>query len=828
MKKSFFYIAFCLISIYISSCSPKSVLTDPLLSSQTFKGNKILSKERLEALLPQKPNKRLPIIPLTPGLYFYRLFSAKIPPFTYKTYNEKKVIWQKELTKVNEDFDLLVKGTDKNSSEYLKFSKKKDKSVQKLTRKISDGNWAMRTFGEQPSYFFEEDAIKNVEKVKTYLKNHGFFRYQVTYKKDSTFLNRKGIDVTYLVNEGTVYPFKQVDSVVVENRTIREILSANQKESYLKIGERLEVEKLNDEKNRIEQLLKNNGYYNFTKENITIRINDIDTANIKGIEAITYIPNPSRPPQNPNFDKSYSLNKITFISDGTSQIIKNPRVDTIFYKNIHYIFVNKKFSTKLLDSKINVRPNDLYRLKNRLQTEKNLYGLDQFQFTRINFDTTRGLLDAIIYAKPLDKYQFTAEMGGSLFQSVFGPFFTTSFKIRNIGGSASSLENNLQFGYEAQTGFFNTGSVSRNLELSLNSSLIIPKILGPNYFAQNLNSFTPQTRIGIGVQFTDRQEYSRLNFKITGSYLWRPNSKQFWQVSLIDLNLIFTSNQTQDFKNYLERLRINGNNLGQSFNKSFVSTINASYTYTDEPYGQITRGKFFRILAESGGTTLNFFPKGRIGFISSLFDSLQFFKFVRLNTDFRQYIGVGQRKRSSFAYKINAGLAYSYGTERNLPYEKNFFVGGPSSIRAWRPRTLGPGADSTSQLLDKPGSIIFETSAEYRFKILKFSGDYNLNGAFFVDAGNVWRFQGQNTEGITGSDFEFNRFYKEVAVGGGLGIRIDLSFFVIRFDGAVKVVDPSQEEGNRWVLFKNKDNFRGDIKKNGNPLIINFGIGYPF
>jgi len=818
-------------TLYILGCSPKSLLTAPLLSSQTFKGNKILQKERLEALLPQRPNKKLPLpfIHLTLGLYFYRLFSAEIPPFTYKTYAEKKIEWQKDLVKLNDDFDHAVKGLDNNSAEYLKLSKKKDYVSQKFTKRINEGNWTMRTFGEQPSYFYEQDAIKNVEKIKTYLKNHGFFKYAVSYKKDSTFYNRSGIDVTYMVNEGIVFPFKQTDSVVVDDQTIRGILKANQTDSFLKIGERLEIEKLNQEKNRIEQLLKNNGYYNFTKENIAIRINDIDTAAMKGIEAITYIPNPLRPPQNLNYSKAYSIGKVTFIADGSSPSITNPKVDTVLNNSIQFIFVNKQFSAKLLNSKIVIRPNELYKIKNRLQTEKNLYALDQFQFTRINFDTTRGVLDATIYARPLDKYQFTAETGGSVFQSVFGPFFTTSLKIRNIGGSASSLETNGRFGFEAQTGFFNTGSVTRNLELGLNTSLIIPKILGSNFITQKLNALTPQTRIGAGVQYTDRQEYSRLNFKINGSYLWRPNQKQFWQVSLVDLNLIFTSNQTELFKNYLESLRIKGNNLGQSFNKSFVSTINASYTYTDDPYGQIIKGKYFRILVESGGTTLNLLPKSRIGFLSSIFgDSLQFFKFVRVNADFRKYIAVGLRKKSSFAYKINAGLAYSYGPGRNLPYEKNFFVGGPSSIRAWRPRTLGPGSDSTSASLDKPGSIVIESSAEYRFKIVRFSGNYNLNGAFFVDAGNVWRFQGQNTEGVTGSNFQFNRFYKEIAVGTGFGIRIDLSFFVIRFDGALKVIDPAQAEGNRWVLLKNKNNFRGDINTNGNPLVFNFGIGYPF
>ncbi len=300
---------------------------------------------------------------------------------------------------------------------------------------------------------------------------------------------------------------------------------------------------------------------------------------------------------------------------------------------------------------------------------------------------------------------------------------------------------------------------------------------------------------------------------------------------MVDLNLLFTSNQTPEFTDYLETLRLQGNNLGQSFNQSFVSTINATYTYTDDPYGQIKKGNYLRLSLESGGTTLNLFPNNRIGFLSQIFgDTLQFFKFLRVNADYRKYILIGNRNKSSFAYRINTGLAYSYGQGRNLPYEKNFFVGGPSSIRAWRPRTLGPGSDTTTIRLDKPGSILLEASAEYRFKIFRFLGDYYINGAFFVDAGNVWRFDGQNTEGVTGSEFQFNRFYKEIAVGTGFGIRADLSFFVLRLDWALKVIDPSQDEGNRWVLFRDKSNFRGNAREGGfsNPLVLNFGIGYPF
>jgi outer membrane protein assembly factor BamA len=830
LKQIALYISTYSIIFLLGSCSPKGLLTDPLLSSQSFKGNKTLTKEQLEALLPQRPNKKLPIIPITPGLYFYQLFSAKLPPLVFNSYAEKKIEWKNDLTKLNEEFDQTVKGMEINSPIYLKLLTKKENKVGKINRKINEGNWAMRTFGEQPSYFYEDDAIKNVEKVKTYLKNHGFFRYNVSYKKDTTFFNKNGVSITYIVDEGTIYPLKQTDSLVVEDRVIREILSANQAESHLKVGDRLVLDNINDEKSRIEQLLKNNGYYNFTKDNISIPINDLDTAITKGISSVIFIPNPRRPPINQNYRKSYTINKVTFVSDGSSSSISSSKVDTVYNNNIQYIFVNKRFSTKLLDTKIGIRPYQLYRLQNRQQTEKNLYGLDQFQFTRITFDTTKGLLDATIYAKPLDKYQFTAETGGSVFQSVFGPFLNLSLKARNLGGSASSLETNFRFGFEAQTGFFDTESINRNLEFGFTPSLIIPKILAPDRISNRFNTFTPLTRLSIGAEYINRQEYSRLNFKISGSYLWRPSPNKYWQVSLIDLNLLNTENQSVKFVEYLDSLKSKGNNLGQSFNKSFVSSINASYTYTDNPYGQVKRGNYLKVLFESGGTTLNFIPEGKIGFISNLFgNNLQFYKFLRINADYRKYLTIGQSKSSSFAYRVNFGVAYSYGEGRNLPYEKNFFVGGPSSLRAWQPRNLGPGSYAITQKLDKPGSVLLESSAEFRFKIIRFLGDYNINGAFFVDAGNVWRIQNQNTEGALGSDFQFDRFYKEIAVGTGFGVRFDLSFFVIRLDAAVKVIDPLQNEGNRWVLFRDYGNFRGP-KLGGftNPLVFNFGIGYPF
>ncbi len=824
MKKTFYYIFFLSVCFYLSSCTSKTVFSDPLLYSQNFKGNKVITTENLEGLLPQRPNKKILKTPITPGLYFYQLFSKKFP--------QQKLRWQEELTKLNQDFELQTRGLDNNSNEYIKLALKKEKKAQKISRAIQEGNWAMRTLGEAPSYFFKEDAEKNVEKIKTYYKNHGFFQYQVSYKADSLFIKKGSVAVTYTINEGVHYPIVQNDSLVIKDPRIELLLRKNQQKSLLKVGARLELENYNAEKDRIEQLLKNNGYYAFSKDYISIKINALDTAKTQSLKVVTFIPSPDRAPRNPNYATAYTISSVQFIADGSSPSIPKPKVDTVNSRFIQYLFVNKRFSPKLLDTKIDLRPNTLFNQEKVSQTQKKLYALEQFQFTRINLDTTKGLISASIYARPLDKYEFSVETGGSVFAGgslanlVPGPFLTTSLKARNIKGSANSFETNFRFGFEAQAGFLRPDSVTRNLELGLNTSFILPKILLPESISQRFENFSPQTRISVGGEFIGRQEYNRFGFKIGSSFLWRPSPNQYWSVSLFDVNLINTSNQAPAFRNFLDSLLRLGNNLKRSFQQSFISSMSATYTYTDNPYGQLKQGKYLKIFIESGGTTLNLFKSKKIGFLTTLFeDSLQFYRFVKVSADYRKYIPIGTSGKTLFAYRINTGAAYSYGGDKELPYEKNFFIGGPNSLRAWRPRGLGPGSFTGS--FDNPGSIILESSAELRFKIIRFYGD--LNGALFADAGNVWRFPNQSTAGLAGSDFQFNRFYKEIAMDIGFGLRYDLSFFVIRFDWAVRMLDPAIKGGNTWVLFNN--NLKDPLKSEEsykNPLTLNFGIGYPF
>ena len=190
-----------------------------------------------------------------------------------------------------------------------------------------------------------------------------------------------------------------------------------------------------------------------------------------------------------------------------------------------------------------------------------------------------------------------------------------------------------------------------------------------------------------------------------------------------------------------------------------------------------------------------------------------FSQFVKIELDYRFYFQM--RKQSKLVYRFAGGIGKTLANLSVLPYEQSFFSGGPNGIRAWRARTLGPGgydpSNSTARY-DKIGDFQLESNIEYRFHIFK-----SFYGAWFVDAGNVWTIRTDPNK--LNGNFELNRFYKEIAIGSGLGIRYDFSFFVLRLDAAVRVRDPQYAENNRWTF---------DKKPLRSSTILNFGIGYPF
>jgi outer membrane protein assembly factor BamA len=782
-----------------------------LLNNQQFIGNNTITSDELASLLPQKSNKKfLRVIRLK--LWIYNKASKK-----YKKSLEQKV-FENKISEANATFNQKSKNLSESSAKYQKLKAKRDKEIEKYESKIINGNWVMTSLGEPPVYYSEELANKNIVKIQKYLFNKGFFNATVSFIPDTIKASNQ-INVKYFINEQKPYQINTI-SQVFDDKAIKTLIEANNKDTKIKINEQFNEANLSDERSRIEILLRNNGYFQFNRNQIKYKVQYLPEDPTSGVNIkMEFLSSNDESAS----DKAFQIGKVEFIVDATNNsnnLLLN-KIDTLKNNGITYLFVGKKFSTKFLYKKIFIRPGELYSQTNQFETQKALQNLDQFKFANPSFDTSDNKLNVKIYTLPLEKYQFTGEGGLNIFDRTPGPFLNASLKIRNIFGGLESLENTFRVGYEGQND-------NRSVDVGFNSTINIPQFFLPWNFT-SLDKYNPRTQLGVGFNYADRFDYKRLNFKLAANYNWQQTQKRQFNFSLVDINLINTPFLSNSFESILDSLKTNGNNLKESFGKSFVSSISGSYVYNDNFLGQSQKGKYLRLFAELGGNTLNFNKKGEIGFVNNLLgNNLNYFKFVRILADFRRFVPLSSTNSKLLAFRLNTGLSISYkDSSEVLPYEKYLFAGGSYSLRAWEPRRLGlnrnfgpVGGDRLNYSQEQPGNLLIESSIEYRFPIIKLYGQ--LNGAWFLDMGNVWTIPKASILKKE-SDFNLKNFFNQIAVGTGFGLRYDFDYFVIRLDAAAKVVEPLLNE-KRFVFddffMKNKDaNFK---------LNWNVGIGYPF
>ncbi len=865
------FIIHCAIFITTSGCYT-SRTNDYLLYTNSIRGNRIVDSEELEGLIPQKPNRRILRTPLTPALWIYQAFS--------RGYNRDSAINQlvAKTTEFERESELLAD----DPKTLKKLNRRFNRNARKLRRYAEEGNWWMRNLGEAPIYYYPRDAEANAAKMQVYLRRtKGFFRAKVGYSVDTLIDGR--VRVNYLVNEETPYVLRSI-TYDIADPAVRTLVDDKKADTFLHVGDRFDGGKVENERTRIEEFLRNNGYYEFSRDYIRF-ISEQDTTSpvpadtaSSPVDLTLHILNPPRKSAHP----VYQIGDVNVtIAQSPIQAENNPTItptDTTVTNGITYFYSGRRYAPRLLDSKIRLRPNELYSLSNYNSTQRQLFLLNQFKFVNINFtDTTTRRLRTEIRAIPLEKYEITTE--GGLFvlyqgQGYPGPFANLTFRVRNLFGGLETFETNLRAGIEAQTGFSgiqsgdSDSSATQNKvyfaqELGLTTSLIFPQILFPGRIRFTFNDLNPKTQISLGYNYTNRPDFLRQTFRSTMSYNWQKLPKHQYSFFIADINLIRSSFEggknpalRQQFEQLLLKNRDSTGNrtLFNSFRPSFASNMSFAYTYNTNVFGQNRRANFFRVALESGGTTLNFLRDTTVRkLISST--GLQFFKYLRFSADYRHYIPL--RPRTTLAFRLNTGLLYSYGPNESAPYEKYFFAGGSNSLRAWRPRRLGPGSayprtgiingrvspefltdprDKTKKLpqfdytFEQPGDFLLEGSAELRGRLFHFGADFN--GAVFIDAGNVWALR--NDPARQGEALRLQNFVPSIAVGTGVGVRVDFSFFIIRFDAGIKVWDPArryysdsekQIVDERFILPKFSIRH---LSRGANPMVVNFGIGYPF
>lgn len=815
INKNLFYkitFAYLLISI-IGSCTRTVQLEkdEYRLNNFEFKGNKEISTEELELLIPptQKPNRRILYLPLTPYVAFYNLGKSM--------YNQPKIAqrlekWQTKLINLPNQINYDAKIERKRKKYLSKVSVYKD-------RLDTQENWWMKNIGEAPAIITESAIKRTNNTINEYLHRKGFFDGKVKYQIDSVNTNKRTI-ITYLVDEKRPYLLDTI-SFIVEDKKVDSLLKIYAQKSFLQRNDHIDFNNIDAEKLRIEGLLKDNGYFNFVSKNyISMQIDTTDYFK-RGFK-VNLTVNIRNPAQKDKHDQ-FTLESINFISaDASTDNLQKIDTTNVELNSIRYTFIGKKFPAKILDKKILIRPNQFFRASLVNETNRQLYGLDQFAFANVKFtQLPDNKLRADIIAPTNPKYTTSYNFDLNNINNILGGGASVSLRARNLMSILETTELGIRANLEGQPGLDSTTQRSR--ELGANLALNIPKIIFLRRFSNLLSLKSPRTQLAVSFNNSKQRLFERQVFRLTGNYSWQRSKYETVLISPFDINLINTPYKSESF----EQVLLDNPNLKVLYDPQFVSSINATYVFNNQEQGKNIRAKYLRFFVESGGTTLNFFPnKDKIKFIDQIFplDTIKraYFRFIKLNVDFRKYNPIN--KRDSWAYRINLGVTNPYGKNQAIPFEKNFFIGGPNSIRAWRPRTLGPGSalgtTINNRFSQQPGDIMLETSIEYRKYMFRFIG--NWNAGFFIDAGNVWKWY-QIDSKFNQANFDWTRFYKEIAVGTGAGIRLDLDYFVARFDWGVKVFDPAKATGERFVL----DNLKLGRNNEYFP-VFHFAIGYPF
>jgi len=770
-----------------------------LLKKNKIIGDKsILTNAELLSYVKQKPNKKIL------SLFRFHLW-------VYNLVDQEK--FQAEYSKKIEKRRLL---NEKR--------KQKNKKLRDAEPFIFN-KWLL-TIGEAPVIIDTSIINRSSKQLEILLKNHGYFDAIVT---DSVKLNKKSktAEIFFKVQVGTPYKLKEI-IFEIDDSIIETIFNASRSESLLKEDNQYNSDVFNAERDRITELLKNNGYYLFQKNFITYSA-DTSVGNRK-VDVALQINNPVKSIEG-YVDSTIVLNHVRFkINDiyikGDYQIRTDTSVkfDTLYYDNINYITSKKlPYKPRVLKEALLIQPHELYNKEIAVKTYQRIADFKAFKFINIQFQPidvdSSDLLNCEIQVSPMKRQSYTIQAQGTNTTGNLGIAGDFIYQNKNFFKGLELFEIRLNAALEAQQILSNVdddiGNISSFLPFNTflfgpEASLQIPKIPKISRF---LGADNQKTKYITSYNFQQRPDYKRTIFNIAYSLTAKPNQYVTHILNPFEVNFI-NVNLSNTFENLLNL----SNNLflKNSFKSQLITASKFSFIYNNQKIGKAKGFLFFQGNVESSGNILRasrkLFKEPAINSDSNfVVFGVPFSQYVRIDTDLRYYYYTG--KTSSLAFRNIIGIGFPYGNSGVMPFVKSFFGGGSNGIRAWIARSLGPGSysDSAGIRFDQIGDIKLEWNAEYRAKIYKL-----IEGAIFVDAGNIWLRTPDPFR--PNAEFELKRFYKEIAIGAGLGLRLNFDFFIIRLDAAIPLRDPGFPVNERWAFN------RLDAKR----INLNFGIGYPF
>ncbi|MFD2604236.1 BamA/TamA family outer membrane protein [Euzebyella marina] len=677
--------------------------------------------------------------------------------------------------------------------------------------------WLNKKFGEEPVYLSQANPERVEELILNRLDNKGFFYSRVSSEVDSS---AKKAAIRYsaeLPRPYTMQTFQlEKDSLPIYS-AIEDALT----DSQIQNGQRFDLSLMKFERERIDNELKKKGYYNFNPDFL---IFEADTNRYDNRKFDLFLRLKSQVPERSIIP--YEIDSITVYPNytlGDSVEVTSPKMvnGLAFVQNEEY------FKPEQLEPYILFEKGQPYNAYTAQLTSNRLSNIGSYKFVNIQFtetDTTAnkdgaGSLHSEIFLSPLTKRSIRAELQAVTKSNGFaGPGISVAYSNRNLfkGGETLSIIGNFQYATQISGGDNqNLSSIGGGLKTDLTIPRLVP--FSPSRFKYAV----PKTKISLGGDFLNRSKlYSLTSFNTSFGYTWNANRYVFHALNPISVNYVNLTNTTEEFEAILDKNPF----LRRSFEQQFIAGLTYTFTYNELVDEDKSNPIFVSTNIDLAGNLLSLVSGNETIF------GLEFAQYAKADVDFRYYFRWA--KERTLIARLYGGWGVPYGNSTTLPFVKQFFSGGPYSVRAFKIRSLGPGTftstdDSTTSFFDQSGNLSLEANLEYRFPIWSY-----LKGAFFADAGNVWLtteaelLDGESEEAIAfnerlQTEGKFGKDWtKELGVGVGFGLRVDIQSFVIRLDLASPVRVPYLPEGERSRIpfFEGGDD----------NLIFNFAIGYPF
>ncbi len=683
------------------------------------------------------------------------------------------------------------------------------------------GRFFQIKIGESPVILDSSLIESSVIGIKNYLKTQGYYTPEISYQVKGRIHKKK---VNYIVKPNNPYKIKDV-SLHIADKILDSIARLNMDDSYTKYTFRMSIERFLKEKGRLAEIYRNHGYFDFTKENISY---DLDT-NIGNFEVDLgiNIPNP------PNFNrfKQYTIKQIGFRVEPNKIDSNLWEKDSLFFKDFYYFPNTFKLNPEVLQNTILFKPGTAFREDLANASFNRLNDLRIFKSVNLNAipenaGTDSASISYFIRLQPASKYDFiiepqaiTSDQSNLISNSTgrnYGIASQITLANNNTFSNAEILQLTYRISVEAQRGeYIPKRPLFNSFESNLNLSLIFPKLI----FLNNLNgkrlNVSKQSILSATNIWEKNIDWIRNVYGLSLTY--QISKKQFrYYFSPAEFSYIKTGFNNPE----LEAQSKNDQYLQSVFSNNFVTSIKGGFIYNNQNDPKRKNFAFVKwdvlelagSLIDLGNKALGIQPNDS-GYRS--FFGVRYFQYLKTFLDLRynKYLDVNNR----VAGRLAMGLAVPFGNSPDfIPFDKRFFIGGANSIRAFLPRSVGPGTYDALGGLDRSGDVKLEASIEYRFNIY----NHFIEGAVFADAGNIWRVK---DDGRAGAVFNTQTFYKQLAMGAGVGIRLNLDFLILRVDAAIPIFDPRNAEKERYVL----DDY-GALDKFWYKTIFNLGVGYPF